>query len=267
LTTVDRTDAKYRIELVEKTFAILDVFQPDRRELSVRELVEETGQSQSSVYRIVANLTRLRILEQDNGTRRYRIGSKLYALGSLAVMDIRKLAIPHMEMLRTRFQFTVTLSAGHDRWGGTLVEVLESHEPYGVSVAVGTREPLHATASGKCALAYATEEKREELLADNEFTAHTAATLTSRTALERSLVAVRKQGYAFDRGEWAQHVTCVAAPVFDRNGTFRGAITLSGPTDPQAADSLIAASSTLLDVARNVSQELGHTGPYPRPAT
>jgi IclR family KDG regulon transcriptional repressor len=263
VSAIDDTEDKYRIELVEKTFAILDAFQPDRRELSVREMVAETGQTQSSVYRIVANLTRLRILQQDAATRKYRVGSKLYALGSLAVLDVRKLAMCHMETLRSRFHFTVSLSAAHDRWGGTLVEVLESHEPYGVSLGVGTREPLHSTASGKCALAYATDDEREALLVDTDFAQFTAATLSDRQALDRALVEVRKQGYALDQGEWAPHVTCAAVPLFDRTGKFCGAISLSGPTNSPTCDSMLAAVPELQDVGRQISRELGYAETYP----
>jgi len=222
-------DTRYRIELVEKTFALLEAFRPDRRELTVREMVEATGQTQSSVYRIVANLARLGILDLDPATRRYRIGSKLYALGSLAVLDVRKLAMPQMELLRDRSGLTVSLSAAHDRSGGILVEVLESREPYGVALAVGTREPLHCTASGKCELAHARRGQGEDPLAGLELTAFTANTLTDRDALEAELADVRRVGYAVDRGEWAEHVNCVAVPVFDRTGELCGALSVSAP--------------------------------------
>lgn len=260
---VDGNDAKYRIELVEKTFAILDAFQPDRRELSVREIVEETGQSQSSVYRILTNLTRLAILELDAASRKYRIGSKLYALGSLAVLDVRKVAMPRMETLRESSGFTVSLSAAHDQSGGILVEVLESRKPYGVSLGVGEREPLHCTASGKCALAYVPDEEREWLLAGNDLAAFTPATLTSRQDLDVALAEVRDQGYALDRGEWAPHVNCVAVPLFDRTGSFCGAMTLSSPAAAPFTESLIEATSALAEAAERVSREIGYTAQYP----
>jgi DNA-binding IclR family transcriptional regulator len=256
-------DAKYRIELVEKTFAILDAFRPERRELSVREMVEETGQTQSSVYRIVANLTRLGILDQDQPTRKYRVGSKLYALGSLAVLDVRKLAMSRMEALRERFAFTVSLSAAHDRSGGTLVEVLESHEPYGVALGVGTREPLHCTASGKCALAYVTDAQRDALLEGNELERFTDATLSTREELDRAVAEVRRQGYAVDAGEWAQHVNCIAVPIFDRTGKLCGAISLSGPSTSPATSSLHEAIPAMLAACGEISRELGYTEAYP----
>jgi DNA-binding IclR family transcriptional regulator len=67
---------QYRIQLLEKAVAILETFSTDRRELTIRDLVESTGQTRASVYRIVLNLVRLGLLERDSDGRRYRVASR-----------------------------------------------------------------------------------------------------------------------------------------------------------------------------------------------
>ena len=259
------SEAKYRIELIEKTFAILESFDPASRELSGRDIVRATGQTQSSVYRILANLTRLGMLDQDPATRRYRIGPKLHAIGSLAVLDIRTRAMPYMDDLRRELGLTVSIST-HDGMVGTLVEVLESREPYGISLAVGTREPTHCTASGKCALAFGSPYDREAFLATDDLRPYTPATVTRRRDLLDVLEAVRAAGYAVDKGEWAPHVQCVAAPLFDRTQRFCGALSLSWPLAAPATPEVDEVLDALLVAAEQLSTELGYTGSYPATA-
>jgi DNA-binding IclR family transcriptional regulator len=249
-------DGKYRVELVERTFALLDAFGADSRELTLRELVARTGQSQSSVYRIAQTLLSLGVLERDVRSGRYRIGSRLYALGSLAVLDLRRVALPVMEELKAEFGLTVSLST-HDGASGILVEVLEGAGPYGVALAVGSREPLHCTASGKCALAFAERPERALLLASLELVRFTSATVATRRALEAELDEVASLGYAIDRGEWAPHVCCVAVPLFDRHARACGALSVAGPAQLERSDSLAHVVERLLAGAAAVSRGLG----------
>jgi len=46
----------------------------------------------------------------------------------------------------------------------------------------------------------------------------------------RELEAIRVKGYAIDNEEQEIGLTCVAAPIFDRNNRAIAAISLSGPT-------------------------------------
>jgi IclR family acetate operon transcriptional repressor len=69
-------------------------------------------------------------------------------------------------------------------------------------------------------------------------TARTAATITDRSRLSGELQAIRRRGYAVDRGEFQDGMIGVAAPVRPGGRTV-AAVTLTGPAEsfdlPRAA--------------------------------
>jgi DNA-binding IclR family transcriptional regulator len=257
-------DERYRIELVEKTFAVLEAFTPAEPELSIPDIVARTGLSPSSVYRLVRNLVRLEIVEpcRPDG-RTFKIAAKLYRLGSLAIVDLRRIAYPRLEELRERFDYTANLIV-RDGDAALLVEVVESARPFRMAASIGSRDPLHCTAAGKCLLAFLPPEAREAMLDRIELTQHTPTTLTARSALEAELGRVARRGFAIDDGEYEGHARCVGVPVVDRLGRVTAAISLSGTQsllDEPGFDAIVQA---MRDAARDCSHDAGApVGSYP----
>lgn len=252
---------KYRIELIDKVFAVLGAFTLERSELMLREIVETTGQSQSSAYRILANLIRHGVIERDDDTHRYRIGPRLHELGRLAYPQLCRVAAAALDPVRHEFGYTANLSvrAGEDV---ILAEVLNSTRPLSLTSSVGAREPLAATASGKCLLAFAPPGEGAALVDRLELRAWTPASITTPEALAAELDRVRARGYALDRGEFVSHGRCVAVPVFDRLGVC-AAVSLSGPDDMLAPGRIEAIVGRLLEVGAAVSRDLGCVVGYP----
>jgi IclR family transcriptional regulator, KDG regulon repressor len=247
---------RYSMRLVDKVFDILEAFDPNNRELTLQEIVDRTGQTKSGAYRILANLTRRGMLERDALTRRFRVGTKLYSLGSLASLDVRRLAFPYLESLRDEFGWTANLSV-RDGLSTVLVEVLDGARPFQMSATIGTREPLYCTASGKCLLAFAPAADRERLVADIDFVPHTPNTLTTPAALLAELAQVRERSFALDRGEYGPHGRCVAVPLFDRRGRVCAALSLSGPEAILSREQLTPLAERMKTVGACLSTDLG----------
>ena len=83
---------------LERGLAILSVFTPGRAARGVSELARELSLTRSTTHRYVATLARLGYLQQDNLTRKYRLGPRVLDLGfwMLGVADIREIAAPHL---------------------------------------------------------------------------------------------------------------------------------------------------------------------------
>jgi IclR family KDG regulon transcriptional repressor len=77
-------DGKYMIGVVAKTFELLDLFGRGPSELSLRELVSQLGHNESGTYRLAMTLVTLGILDRDQESKKFRIGARLFELGSLA---------------------------------------------------------------------------------------------------------------------------------------------------------------------------------------
>jgi len=94
---------------------------------------------------------------------------------------------------------------------------------------VGRRIPLYCTAIGKVLLAYSGTEERKVALEGVRLVAFTPKTITTRAALDAELKRVAAQGYALDAEEHEEGITCLGAPVFDREGTVVAALSVSWP--------------------------------------
>lgn len=94
--------------------------------------------------------------------------------------------------------------------------------------SVGRKAPMHCTGVGKAQLAYLPESYIDTYLTF-PLKKMTDATITTREQLEESLSEVRREGVAIERGEIEDGLTCVAAPIFQKDGLPEMAISLSFP--------------------------------------
>ncbi|HEX5511980.1 MAG TPA: IclR family transcriptional regulator C-terminal domain-containing protein, partial [Actinomycetales bacterium] len=129
-------------------------------------------------------------------------------------------------------------------------------DPPGLGVqlasSVGARLPSHLTAVGKACLAWlARDEVADHVVLSKAGQRHGE---TSLKELGAELDQVRERGYAFDDGEAALGIQCVAAPVFDTTGC-RGAIGVSYLRDlPEPLDRI---SSMVVEAAARATTMLG----------
>jgi len=111
-----------------------------------------------------------------------------------------------------------------------------------VAGRVGGAYDLYCSAPGKVLLAYA-DPAFIEAYASRDREKRTANTITGKQALLSHLEEVRTQGYAVDREEFGNGITCVAAPIMDYTGKVVAAIgcsafTLDGGHEQQIAQLL-----------------------------
>ncbi|MFJ6453908.1 IclR family transcriptional regulator C-terminal domain-containing protein [Paenarthrobacter sp. NPDC091669] len=92
----------------------------------------------------------------------------------------------------------------------------------------GLSENVHARASGKLLLAFASRELRESVLRRTDLTAITPHSTVSRAELDREFELMREQDSAWDRQEFREGVECVSASIRE-NGVVVACLTLSCP--------------------------------------
>ena len=183
----------------------------------------------ATLYRILTTLTKLGYIIRDPGDR-YRISRKLLTIGSRAVNrnNLVERALPVMRELRDLTGETALLASLYGNEGVVLAQV-ESNQAVKVTVRIGHHFPLHSAAPGKAILAFLPEEERSMILDQIEFTQFTDETITDPFIFDKTLIKVRKNGFAFDMGEELEDIRCIAAPILDENGYPEGALWISGP--------------------------------------
>jgi DNA-binding IclR family transcriptional regulator len=98
-----------------------------------------------------------------------------------------------------------------------------------VPTRVGCRQPLHATSLGKAMLAFAGEDRIDEVLAAG-LDRRTPRTVVDPDELRAQLAATRASSVAYDDQESIVGLGCVAAPIRG-SGRAVAAVSVCGPID------------------------------------
>lgn len=253
-----KDNATARIQVLDRTARILELFTPERPEVRFSDMVAESGLNKSTVFNIADTLRQLGFLEQDEDSRKYRLGHQFLRYGEIAhnSVEIVKIAEPFMSRLRDCVNETVQLAKlqGNETIYLHKAECLQSVKTFSM---VGAANPAYATGLGKAMLAY-----REPEYLQAHFPAKlprlTEHTLPDLEALKAELAAVRTEGIAFDQEEYCTGLQCFACPVFDRKGNAVYAISVSAPTYRISEEKATQICAQLKDTARQISRQLGY---------
>lgn len=259
--TAEPKSSRYTIRVLAKALDLLHVLAQSETDLPLAELSRELGLPKSSVFRYLATLEERGYVQRSSTTDGYRLGLKLFELGSrvAAQFNVREEALPQMRYLLETFRETVNLGILHD---GEVIylEILESTRAIRMAAQPGQRDLTHCTALGKAMLAYLPAPEVEAILARHGMPALTAQTVTTVDALTAELDRVRRVGYAEDVGENESGVRCVGAPVFNHQGAVVAALSVSGPASRLSTTEVEAIGKELVRVTGAISRRLGYSG-------
>eukprot|EP01022_Parablepharisma_sp_SALTPOND_P026750 TRINITY_DN64777_c0_g1_i1.p2 TRINITY_DN64777_c0_g1~~TRINITY_DN64777_c0_g1_i1.p2 ORF type:complete len:270 (-),score=96.34 TRINITY_DN64777_c0_g1_i1:452-1261(-) len=243
---------KYRIKVLHKAFALLDLFNSDVEELSTPEITEQLGYTQTTVFRIIANLEEAGYLEKNRDSGKYRLGIKLFLLGSRVkpYRYLKSAAKPLLEKLNHQTGETVHLAVLH-KYQVLYLDKIESSQTVRVVVSqVGHKLPAHCSGVGKVLLANLPQDEVKEAVEESGLPSFTRNTITTWNQLKVELENTRERGFAVDNEEIELGLTCVAAPVFVDNRVV-AALSVSVPKER-----FEKASQSLTDLVVQTAREL-----------
>lgn len=208
--------------------ALLRTFGPPHPELGITELAQRLHLHKSTVHRILATLQRDGFVAQDPASGKYRLGLRLFELGSLVVntMEIRRVARPYLEEIHAMCGETVHLAI-LDEGDVVYIDKIESTRRVRMYSEVGRRAPAHSTGLGKVLLAWLPDQALNAVLERKGLAAFTGRTITSAKEPREHLAQIRKQGYAVDSGEHEDLVRCAAAPIYDHRSHVIAAVSIA----------------------------------------
>lgn len=243
---------------VERGLAILSAFTPDRPALGISELARKLALTRSTTHRYVATLATLGYLQQDDSTRKYRLGPRVLDLGfsMLGSLELREIAAPHLRWLTDATGHTSNLAIRDDT-DVILIDRVRGrpgrYHHLEFTLHVGSRLPSYCSATGKALLAFLPRPDLDQLLDRIDLVQHGPRTLTSKTALLAELEQVRRTGLAVNDEELESALRSVAAPVRSRSGEVVAAVNLAVPWSPAAISDLVSQlGPTLQSTARQI---------------
>ncbi len=243
---------------VRNAARLMAAFTPSDRDLGVSELAVRLGLAKSTVHRLLTTLSLERFVERDATTGRYRLGLKLYELGTIVAdhLDIHEVVEAPIEELRDRTGETVHVAILD---GTSVVYIARRESPHPLTMLrrVGHRNDAHCTSTGKVLLAAMTRAERDALFDGYQFPVHTERTITDRVALEAELDRIRERGFAENTGESEIGAHSIAAPIRDASGRVVAAISAAGPALRFTPESTRRITVETLRVAEAISIRLG----------
>jgi IclR family transcriptional regulator, carbohydrate utilization repressor len=248
------------VQVIERMFTLMDVLASREEAISLKEISEKSGLHLSTTHRLLNDLATGRFVDHPQPGS-YRLGMRLLELGNLVKsrLNVRDAALLPMRELHKLIQQPVNLSV---RQGDEIVYVERTYsERSGMQVvrAIGGRAPLHLTSVGKLFLAADDPQRVRAYATRTGLSGHTKNSLTQLPALERELSKVRQYGVAHDNEELELGVRCMAAGIYDDQGTLVAGLSISAPAE-RLEDAWLP---KLQATAREISTTLGYR---PNPA-
>ena len=257
--SIDNDERVYRIKSLDKALTILECFTYQKKELNLSELAEQTGIHVSTVKRIVSNLTYRGYLQKNAGSRYYRLGIRLFEMGSIVLssFSLREASAYSMSRLQSETRGTVLLGLNiQDRL--VYVDKREGKSPIRVYSEIGQKRPLHYGMLGILLMAYLDQEDVDRILADTPLEAYTPFSITDRDAFSIRLEEVRKQGYCIEKNEAVVGTIGIAAPIRDHNRKIIAALGISLINDREVQDQLQSLSNAVMRSCDEISTNLGY---------
>jgi DNA-binding IclR family transcriptional regulator len=213
-----------------RAFSVIELIARSQTPLSLDELTQQSGLPKPTVFRILGLLDRAGVIAREVVDKRYGVGPRLARIALQVQLHSPARASRHAILVRLVQQIGETCNFTiRDGDEVVYLDRVETSSPIRLHLEVGSRVPLHCTASGKLFLAQMTPAHVRRLLGDRKLKRYTERTITDVDALAKALRKVRSEGVGTDVGEYLEGSVCLAVPVADRHGRVHAAVALHGP--------------------------------------
>ena len=250
----------YKVQALERALDILDAFSYQRRRMSLADVVSLVGLKKTTAKRLLSNLTRRGYLKQDQETKHYELGLRLFELGSVvyASFSIRKAALPHMRWLRDETGLSVLMGqCQNDKL--VYVEILDGTSDIKISSNVGEQRPLHFGMLGQVLMAFMPLEEVTRILAKYPLQAFTQNSITDSDAYWLRLAKIRQDGHLVENSEAHQGIKGFSAPIRDASRKIVAALGAALPLPDYASDNQTQRYLNFVcKAAEAISSELGY---------
>ena len=258
--SADASESSNSVQAVAFALRILEYVASRKDALRVTDLAAHFETNKTRIFRHLRTLVETGYIVQDKESERYRVGSRLIALGQTVSknFDLASVARPPMRVLRDALNHSVVLGLPVST-GVQILSVEPSSAPIEITVRPGSVMAFHHSAQGKVALAFGDPAVLDALTA-NDLTASTPHTICQLPALRAEVQRVRARGLASAPNEAAMGLNALAAPIFDSGGQLIATAAIVNLV--QFLDSRVQAKDahSLLQCAAEISSRLGYRG-------
>ena len=243
-----------------KTLELLAYFSTTRPEIGLSQLCKLAKRDKATTHRHLQALEKTGFVEKNPITKQYRLGPAV-----LQLAQTREATVPRKAGVQAPL-FDLADATGETSHvtvlsGTTVYELMSCDSPkHGTRAIIDIQTfPLHATASGLCALAFGPEALIDVAL--NELQPFTKTTATTLEELHAMVEAIRNTGFGRADRSFEDDVQGLSAPIFDQTGHFAGAVSVASVAARFTPDMERIIKTQLVITARQISNNWGGTVP------
>jgi DNA-binding IclR family transcriptional regulator len=263
----EQTPRRQGINSIEVGLKIVKELVRLGRPVPLRDIARAAAMHPAKVHRYLVSFVRGGLVAQNPGDGHYTLGPYALelSLACLARLDAVRVGSTVLESLAAEINESVFLAV----WGATgptVVDWQPSLSSISASTHTGTVFPLLTSSTGQVFATYLSEAVVETII-EQELAnlAHLDAPRAPRTReeVDALLVEVRERGLARGVGIRRPGINSFSAPVFDYRGNMSFAVTAFGYEDTFDPDWNGPIAEELRRTARELSAQLGYSGPPP----
>ena len=250
------SDDKYMLSSVANALRVMDLL-ADKSPISLAEISKELGYGKSSTFRLLYTLEASGYVVKTEDAR-YMLSRKFTYYGAQVASrnDHYSLARPALETLRDRFGEATHMSILLPNLNLMFVEKADANYNLQMRSVAGYDLPAYRSGSGKVLLAALLGTGREEELKKIKFEKKTVTTIDNYDDLIKELEKIEKQGYGIDNEESEIGLTCIAVPIYNSDGTYQYAVSISGATQ-RVRENQIEYYNALKETALKIADLMG----------
>ncbi len=202
-----------------------------QRSISATEIIEKLGLPKPTVNRILSQLEEEGFLQREPVKKRYIPGPRAKNI-VLSIMSNEDLGAPRHSILQALSDeigetCNCTILDGNQT---VYFDRVEANWPYRIQLPVGSRLPLHCTASGKLFLAYMSSRQRQRLINAAPLKRNTDRTITDPDLLMKELKKIKKEGVGIDNEELMDGMVAISVPVFNEHNEICFTVAVHAPS-------------------------------------
>ena len=245
-----------RVPAIDKCFAVLDLLVQSKEPMGISEISGKLGLNKSSVFNITHTLKDLNVLEiQSNG--KFAFGTHFYVLANKAGKrsTLIQVAHPYLEQINEKTNLSVFLGLRSDSQA-ILIDKIDSGHGIKVASDIGMQMPPLAGAGIKAMLSQLPDKAIDEILNRTELKKYTPLSIVNKKAYKEEIREVRKEGIAYDLGEYIEGMVGFAIPIKTYGENVQAAIWAAGLKSQVSESSLPILKDLLVRISGEIDQRL-----------
>jgi IclR family KDG regulon transcriptional repressor len=246
---------------IEKSIQILNYLSSMERSVGITELSSKLSFPKSTIHRILNTLLKYSLVYQEKETSKYKLGMQVaqYSNSFYNSFDLRQIAKSILKEVCWETKLTTFLTTWYNGRCICIDSITSSFNTNtNIFVDIGKEMPFHCAASAKVLLAYQPPKEIKSMINKKNLHKYTPKTITDPKELEKHLIEIKSNGFAFCDEELEEGAKAISVPVKNINREVRASITITGLSKKISKNNIGKFTTILINSSQKLSEMLGY---------